>query len=268
MASLIGKRKHLSMSPLSPSLLGSKSKMTQEKTFNDPVHKAIKMSGLCLRVIDTREFQRLGYLKQLGCCDKVFRGATHTRFIHSLGVAHLAEKLIYILKDNQPELGITERDLISVKMAGLCHDLGHGPFSHVFDGVFMKAMHPKGIVIEGKDGLYPWKHEMASIDMLEHLLEVNHIDITDYGLDDIDLVFIKEMIEGVDVDKRVGRDKKKAFLYDIVNNVISGLDVDKLDYFMRDMMMTNVNYRSDFSRSIFLYVYCYYTSTLSLSLLL
>lgn len=88
----------------------------EERTFNDPVHKTIKMEGLCLKIIDTYEFQRLHNLKQLGVCDYVFRGATHTRFVHSLGVAHLAERLIRTI--NKPELKISEIDIVCVKIAG------------------------------------------------------------------------------------------------------------------------------------------------------
>ena len=59
-----------------------------------------------------------------GTCDFVFPGATHTRFEHSLGVAHLAETLVKTLQSNQPELDITASDVLSVKIAALCHDLG------------------------------------------------------------------------------------------------------------------------------------------------
>lgn len=88
------------------------------KIFNDPVHNTIKMEGICLKIVDTFEFQRLHMLKQLGVCDFVFRGATHTRFSHSLGVAYLAERVARGLKEAQPELDITEIDILCVKIAG------------------------------------------------------------------------------------------------------------------------------------------------------
>jgi HD-GYP domain-containing protein (c-di-GMP phosphodiesterase class II) len=96
----------------------------KECTFKDPIHLFIPMSGLCLKIIDTPEYQRLHHLKQLGACDYVFRGAHHSRFEHSLGVAHLAEKLAKNIKEAQPYLGISDIDVLCVKVAGLCHDLG------------------------------------------------------------------------------------------------------------------------------------------------
>lgn len=167
----------------------------------------------------------------------VVLGATHTRFAHSLGVAHLAEKLVSNLRRHQPYLGITDSDVLCVKVAGLCHDLGHGPFSHVFDGVFMKAMWPDGV---GENGA-TWKHEDGSIMMFRHLLDANGINLVQYGLGDQDRLFIEEMISGLPESERQGRPPSKAFLYDVVNNVRSGLDVDKLDYFQRDMQTTHAS---------------------------
>lgn len=55
----------------------------------------------------------------------------------SIGVAFLARLMATHLQKNQPELGITDRDVECVEIAGLCHDLGHGPWSHVWDGLFI-----------------------------------------------------------------------------------------------------------------------------------
>eukprot|EP00960_Hanusia_phi_P041468 755006-Hanusia_phi.AAC.2 len=93
----------------------------------------------------------------------------------------------------------------------------------------------------GKD----WTHEDMSVHMLKYLLQDNKICLEDYGLDsDVDLRFIEELIVGDDldggkrkgggIDARRGRGPEKHFLYDIINNAHSGLDIDKLDYFMRD----------------------------------
>ncbi len=97
----------------------SRGRVSNVKYINDPVHRSIKMEDVCLKIIDTPEFQRLHSLKQLGVCDWVFRGATHTRFIHSLGVAHLAEELVRSLHNSQPELEISNVDILCVKIAGI-----------------------------------------------------------------------------------------------------------------------------------------------------
>jgi HD superfamily phosphohydrolase len=141
---------------------------------------------------------------------------------------------------DQPYLEITKIDILCVKIAGLCHDLGHGPFSHVFDGVFMKRMKPDS----------HWRHEDGSVNMFNHLLTANGIDLSEYGLSDLDKTFIEEIINGTDEAKRRGRDANKFYLYDIVNNTRSGLDVDKLDYFQRDMKYTNAAYACKFERFI------------------
>ena len=90
-----------------------------------------------------------------------------------------------------------------------------------------------------------WAHEEMSVSMLKYLLRDNNIRLEDYGLDPVDdLRFIEELIVGDDLDggkkngrgieARRGRGPEKNFLYDIINNAHSGLDIDKLDYFMRD----------------------------------
>jgi HD superfamily phosphohydrolase len=203
----------------------------KESTFNDPIHGSITMQGLCLSIIDTKEFQRLRKLMQLGTCSYVFYGATHTRFEHSIGVSHFAGMVARNLQTSQPYLGITEEDILCVKVAGLCHDLGHGPFSHVFDGVFIPRIVPNT----------SWRHEDGSVQMLKYLLGKNRIDHREYGLNDRDLLFIEEIIAGTKEADRRGRGYEKFYLYDIVNNSRSGLDVDKLDYFMRDMRYTNAS---------------------------
>ena len=116
-------------------------------------------------------------------------------------------------------------------------DLGHGPFSHVFDGVLIPRKY-KGTVHEN------WKHEEQSVKLFKYLLEVNKIELRKYGLTELDQLFIEEVIIGVKEVDRKGRGNDKFYLYDIVNNMRSGLDVDKLDYFQRDMYHTNVKFQS------------------------
>ncbi|NP_001357539.1 deoxynucleoside triphosphate triphosphohydrolase SAMHD1 isoform 3 [Mus musculus] len=121
----------------------SQSRIDLMKVFNDPIHGHIEFHPLLIRIIDTPQFQRLRYIKQLGGGYYVFPGASHNRFEHSLGVGYLAGCLVRALAEKQPELQISERDILCVQIAGLCHDLGHGPFSHMFDGRFIPRARPE-----------------------------------------------------------------------------------------------------------------------------
>ncbi|XP_073325854.1 deoxynucleoside triphosphate triphosphohydrolase SAMHD1-like [Pagrus major] len=223
----------------------------QGKVFNDPIHGHLELHPLLVKIIDTSEFQRLRFIKQLGGAYFVYPGASHNRFEHSIGVAHLAGELLRALRTRQPELGITDEDILCVQIAGLCHDLGHGPFSHLFDGNFIAKQRPEK----------KWKHEKASIEMFDHLVKENDLEaeMKKWGLDPTkDLEFIREMIYGpLDTEDTQdngrpyeGRSEDKSFLYEIVSNKRNGIDVDKFDYFARDFhhlgMKNNFDYRRFF----------------------
>ena len=109
------------------------------RTFTDVIHRHIELDPLSVRVIDTPEYQRLRSVRQLGTCSWVFPAAVHDRFQHSLGVAHLAGSWATHFQQMQPELGITDTDVLCVRLAGLTHDLGHGPFSHFWEHEFIPA---------------------------------------------------------------------------------------------------------------------------------
>ncbi|XP_018526907.1 deoxynucleoside triphosphate triphosphohydrolase SAMHD1-like [Lates calcarifer] len=112
------------------------------KVFNDPIHGHVELHPLLIKIIDTPQFQRLRNIKQLGGTYFVFPGASHNRFEHCIGVGYLAGRLVQALNERQPELLISRRDILCVQIAGLCHDLGHGPFSHMFDGMFIPRARP------------------------------------------------------------------------------------------------------------------------------
>ncbi|KAJ8697614.1 hypothetical protein PTI98_004400 [Pleurotus ostreatus] len=189
------------------------------RTLRDPIHDHITLSKRLCQFIDTRQFQRLRAIKQLGTSYYVWPGGCHNRFEHCIGVSHLARKVASILQEKQPELHITDRDVECVEIAGLCHDLGHGPWSHVWDGMFIPVARPGTA----------WTHEQGSEMMLNALIEENHIDVKK---DDLD--FIKALIAG---DPKKCRPNEKPFLFDIVANKRNGLDVDKFDYIRRDSHM-------------------------------
>ena len=129
---------------------------------------------------------------------------------------------------------LSHMDKLSIQLAGLCHDLGHGPFSHVFDNEFLPRRHagwdPKNAA---------WNHEAMSADMFEWMVEDNHIDV-----DGEVVKRVRDLITSNDADAPA--DKK--FLWDIVANKRNSVDVDKSEYIMRDAYNTNVKGSVDISR--------------------
>ncbi|KAH9742153.1 HD domain-containing protein [Citrus sinensis] len=162
------------------------------------------------------------YLDPVRVTHLVYPGAVHSRFEHSLGVYWLAGAAIQKLKQNQGlELGIDNFDIQTVKLAGLLHDVGHGPFSHLFEREFLPR------VVSG----CKWSHEQMSLKMVDHIVDEHHIDL-DF-----------EMI------KKVKGTREKHFLYDIVANGRNGIDVDKFDYIVRDSRACGLGCNFEFQRS-------------------
>ncbi len=111
--------------------------------IRDPLHNLIdfdadEFENVMWKVIQTRPFQRLRRVKQLGLSELVYPGATHTRFAHSLGVFHTARQLLKRIKRLQGEQNYRETRAKMALAAALVHDVGHGPFSHAFEDVGKK----------------------------------------------------------------------------------------------------------------------------------
>lgn len=191
------------------------------KLFKDSVHGTLEFSKQHLAIIDHPLFQRLRNLKQLGATCWVYPGATHTRFEHSLGVGFLSQKYLRILKEHDKSIECSDEDGFLVGVAGLCHDLGHGPFSHTFE----KWMRSRGTL---------WHHEDYSVSFLEQIVNDCSIDFT---TDQV--TFVKDLIKGNSRKK-----DERTFLYDIVANTKTGVDTDKFDYIARDGFYTG--YRTNF----------------------
>lgn len=195
------------------------------KFINDKIHGYMEFEEICLKIIDTEEFQRLRNLKQLGVCNFVFPCANNSRFEHSLGVAYLSEKMIKNIKLNQPELNITDNDVLLVKIAALIHDLGHSCFSHFFDSMFLK------------DIKSPYKeHEFRSIWLFENMVKKYNLNLSES-----DVEIIKNLIDPKD---------KQHYLYHIVSNNLNSLDTDKLDYLQRDTNSLGLSYSINSQRII------------------
>ena len=202
------------------------------RLIKDPIHGTIKLDPVLAVIIDTPQFQRLRNIKQQGASYWVYPGASHNRFEHSIGTSYLCGKFITILKEKHPKL-VTDMDVLCIKIAGLCHDMGHGPFSHVFDNQYRKLVAPQS----------KWTHEEQSCKMFDYMIEENKTVREVFETEKIgekERNFVKDLIIGKDPLKcedgsiKETDGKKHCFLYEIVSNARSGIDCDKFDYLMRD----------------------------------
>lgn len=188
--------------------------------LRDPVHGLVAFEGQAERVIasllEAREVQRLRRVRQLGLASLVFPGAEHSRFAHALGAAHLMNRLlqrIAAVSDDLPQdLRVDEEAQRDALAAALLHDLGHGPFSHLFEEVLPGARH----------------HEEWTADtILDSATDVNKT------LRGIDSQMPERVVALLNGTHRLG----------YLSRAVSGtLDVDRSDYLLRDSHMTGVRY--------------------------
>ncbi len=172
------------------------------KIFNDPVHGFIEIPfPLLLKIIDHPYFQRLRYIKQLGLTYFVYPGAVHTRFNHCLGTLHLTQQAIKTLRLKSHV--ISDEEALATYVAVLLHDLGHTPFSHSLESIFISQ---------------PYTHETITKVLMHALLKIFP------EIPDITLAIYEGRYE-------------KRFLSQLVS---SQLDMDRMDYLARDSFFTGV----------------------------
>ncbi len=179
-----------------------KNQTNKLKIFNDPVYGFIKIPDeIIFDLIEHPYFQRLRRIKQLGLTHLVYPGALHTRFHHGLGAMHLTEQAIEILRYKGFE--ITDDEALSVIIAILLHDIGHGPFSHALERSIVENL--------------------------------GHEDLSEIFMNKLNNEFNGELQLSIDIFKN---NYHKKFLHQMVTGQ---LDMDRLDYLNRDSYFTGVS---------------------------
>ena len=183
-------------------------RLDETKVLKDPVHSYIHIHyEVIWNCLDSKEFQRLRRIRQLGGDFQVYPTAEHSRFSHSLGVYEIVRRMVTEVKTLCAEL--TEYEKVCVMLAGLLHDVGHGPFSHAF----------------------------------EHVTNHSHEEYTaKIILGDTELNSILRA-----VSKKLPEDIVSIIQHthenDILNQIVSGqLDADRMDYLLRDSYFTATSY--------------------------
>ncbi len=179
--------------------------------INDPIHGFIGVTSLEKEVIDSAPYQRLRRIKQLSGGHFVYPTAEHTRFGHCLGAMFLASRLGEKLL---PDLELGEDELQEIRVAALLHDIGHGPFSHVFEEILLESR------------------------------QMNHEDVTEWIIRKSELgdILSNHGISPARVADLVrGRRKRREDA--ILAGIVAGqIDADKMDYLVRDSFYCGVSY--------------------------
>lgn len=171
----------------------------------DPIYKEIIFDYKIKRIIDTAVFQRLRRIKQTGGLEYLFPGATHTRFSHSCGTYHLSTIL---LSKNKLFSEISAYDKLVLSISCLLHDIGHGPLSHFFERITNIS------------------HEKYSQEFILHNKELNGV------LKDIHKDLPRDIVDTL----------QKKYHNNIINLLLSSnIDLDRMDYLMRDSYYCGVN---------------------------
>lgn len=191
--------------------------LKKEKVFRDPVHDYIHVQHqTILDLINTKEFQRLRRIKQLGTSSSTFHGAEHSRFSHSLGVYEIARKICDKFKRTYPTqtqgdgLWDDDKERLVTLCAALLHDVGHGPFSHTFEKVF-ETDHEK----------------MTVAIILSPETEINKV------LSKVNKDFPQEVASVI---------QKTYPNPQVVQMISSQIDADRMDYLLRDAYFSAVSY--------------------------
>ena len=190
------------------------------KTIRDPIHGDIKLEGLFLDLIEAPEIQRLYDIKQLGFAHLVFPGAHHTRLEHSLGTYHMALRAA-------EKINLDEDEKRIIACAAILHDIGHGPFSHTLEFILRDSLNADHVDLTEK--LIFGEHEIFNQNEKEYIKSQSIVEILNKH--SIDKKEIANIIRG--------KTNKQQYLGQLLS---SPVDVDQLDYLIRDSYYTGVAY--------------------------
>lgn len=201
----------------------------------DPIHIFCKLDSDEKKVLNSRPFQRLRHIHQLALTYLVYPGATHKRFEHSIGVMELASRVYDVLTDSNnineivresvPEIGREDAKRYwrrIVRMAALCHDIGHLPFSHAAE----KHLLPEG-----------WNHERLTVDLIRSKEMTQIWENMTPPLRTQDIV---KIAVGPKELKEISFSNWEAILSEII--VGDAFGVDRMDYLLRDSYHAGVAY--------------------------
>ena len=221
--------------------------------IRDPVHGTIQFNEIEKEIINHPYIQRLRYIHQLGFVFFVYPGASHDRFSHALGAMHIAGRLWNQIVTSSDNLllqymgqGDVEYLRKIVRLSGLLHDSGHGPFSHTSENLL-----PKLKTLEVPHSWYKTKirneqatHEDYSVMVISSLAREKTKLLTFSEAQDVASLIHHRIQPSREWQKRFKRALRKNFnVHDVVQNLISGeLDCDRMDYLMRDAHHTGVPY--------------------------
>ncbi|MFO0601221.1 MAG: HD domain-containing protein [Myxococcaceae bacterium] len=210
--------------------------------IRDPIHGSISVSDEEARVIDSRTFQRLRHVRQLGFGDLAFPGATHTRHAHSLGAMHVASRL-FDAATSRATLSTTARERLraAVRLAVLCHDIGHMPLSHASESIAPQR---------ARLGLPAWlgtpEGQATHEDFTAMLLvdsELTRIIDESYARHGLDARLVASLVMGVKPPGQSGFVEGGIDWTPAIRAIVTGeLDADRMDYLLRDSFYTGVNY--------------------------